>query len=107
MRGWCLPSPGAGFAQLGGERRLIGIAASLTGLWIGLRASALLLRDALLARAVATVVWIVFALNLLRLLAPTETTLDDLAINIGTLRLSMLLVLKEIFIVAILLWIAH
>jgi small-conductance mechanosensitive channel len=96
-----------GIAQLGGERRLIGIATSLTGLWIVLRASALLLRDALLARAVATVAWVVFALNLLGLLAPTETTLDDLAITIGTLRLSVLLVLKAIFIVAILLWIAH
>ena len=96
-----------GIAGLGGERRLVGIAASLTGLWIVLRASALLLRDALLARAVATVAWVVFALNLLGLLAPTETTLDDLAITIGTLRLSVLLVLKGIFIVAILLWIAH
>lgn len=38
-------------AQLGGDYRLIGIAASLTGLWIVIRASALLLRDPLLARA--------------------------------------------------------
>src|SRR6266446_9370883 len=37
-----------GMAQLGGEPRLIGIAASLTGLWIVLRASSLLLRDVLL-----------------------------------------------------------
>ena len=96
-----------GIAELGGERRLVGIAASLTGLWIVLRASALLLRDALLARAVATVAWVVFALNILGLLAPTETALDDLAVTIGTLRLSVFLVLKGIFIVAILLWIAH
>ena len=96
-----------GITQLGGEHRLIGIAASLTGLWIVLRATALLLRDVLLARAVATVAWVVFALNLLGLLAPTETTLDDLAINIGTLRLSVLLAVKAMFIVAILLWIAH
>ena len=40
-------------AQLGGQYRLIGIAASLTGLWIVIRASALLLRDPLLAKAVA------------------------------------------------------
>ena len=96
-----------GIAELGGERRLVGIAASLTGLWIVLRASALLLRDALLARAVATVAWVVFALNILGLLAPTETALDDLAVTIGTLRLSVFLVLKGVVIVAILLWIAH
>ena len=39
-------------AQLGSDYRLIGIAASLTGLWIVIRSSALLLRDPLLARAV-------------------------------------------------------
>jgi len=98
---------GRGIAQLGAEHRLIGIAASLTGLWIVLRASALLLRDVLLARAVATIAWVVFALDILGLLAPTQAALDNLAITIGTLRLSVLLVLKAVFIVAILLWIAH
>src|SRR6202007_3048363 len=78
-----------------------------TGLWIVLRASALLLRDALLARAVATVAWMVFALDILGLLAPTQAALDNVAITIGNLRLSVLLVLKGAFIVAILLWIAH
>jgi small-conductance mechanosensitive channel len=96
-----------GLSELGGEARLVGIAASLTGLWLVLRASALLLRDALLARAVATVAWVVFALDILGLLAPTQAALDNLAITIGTLRLSVLLVLKALFIVAILLWIAH
>jgi small-conductance mechanosensitive channel len=96
-----------GIAQLGAEHRLIGIAASLTGLWIVLRASALLLRDVLLARAVATIAWVVFALDILGLLAPTQAALDNLAITIGTLRLSVLLVLKAAVIVAILLWIAH
>jgi small-conductance mechanosensitive channel len=96
-----------GIAQLGGERRLVGIAASLTGLWIVLRASALLLRDALLARAVATIAWVVFSLDVVGLLAPTEETLDNLAITIGTLRLSVFLLLKAVLIVAILLWVAH
>ena len=102
-----LASVGRGIAQLGAEHRLIGIAASLTGLWIVLRASALMLRDALLARAVATIAWVVFALDILGLLAATQAALDNLAITIGTLRLSVLLVLKAVFIVAILLWIAQ
>jgi small-conductance mechanosensitive channel len=96
-----------GITELGGERRLIGIAASLTGLWIVLRASALLLRDVVIARAVATAAWVVFALDILGLLAPTEAALDNLAVTVGALRLSLLLVLKALFIVAILLWIAH
>jgi small-conductance mechanosensitive channel len=94
-------------AQLGGQYRLIGIAASLTGLWIVIRASALLLRDLLLARAVATIAWVVAALDIIGLLSPTETALSNLAITIGTLRLSVLLVIKAVVILAILLWIAR
>lgn len=86
--------------------RLIGVAASLTALWIVLRASARLMRDAFLARAVATVAWIVAALEILGLLAPTAAALDGLAITIGTLRLSVLLVIKAGLMIAILLWAA-
>ena len=93
-------------AQLGGEYRLIGIAASLTGLWIVIRASALLLRDPLLARAVAAIAWIIAALDIMGLLPATTAALDDLAITIGTLRISVLLVIKAVLVVAILLWIA-
>jgi len=96
-----------GIAQLGGEHRLIGIAATLTGLWIAIRASALLLRDPLLARLVATIAWVVAALDIMGLLSLTAAALDDLAITIGTLRLSVLLVIKAAFVIAILLWIAR
>jgi small-conductance mechanosensitive channel len=95
-----------GIAQLHGPYRLIDIAASLTGLWIVIRASALLLRNPLLARAVATLAWIVAALDITGLLAPAEAGLDSLAITIGALRISLLLVLKAVLMVAVLLWIA-
>ena len=72
-----------------------------------IRASALLLRDPSLARAVATIAWSVAALDITGLLSPTETALSNLAITIGTLRLSVLLVIKAVFILAILLWIAR
>ncbi len=93
-------------AQLGGEYRLIGIAASLTGLWIVIRASALLVRDPLLARGVAAVAWVVAALDIMGLLPATAAALDSMALSVGTLRLSVLLVIKAVFIVAVLLWIA-
>jgi len=93
-------------AQFGGEYRLIGVAASLTGLWIVIRASALLVRDPLLARAVAAAAWVIAALDITGLLAPTAAALDNLAITVGTLRLSALLVIKAVFILAILLWMA-
>jgi small-conductance mechanosensitive channel len=93
-------------ARLGGDVRLIGIAASLTALWIVLRVSARLMRDAFLARVVATVAWIVAALDILGLLAPTAAALNGLAITVGTLRLSVLLVIKAGLMMAILLWAA-
>jgi small-conductance mechanosensitive channel len=93
-------------ARLGGDVRLIGIAASLTALWIVLRASARLMRDAFLARVVATFAWIVAALDILGLLAPTAAALDGVAITLGTLRLSLLLVIKAALVMAVLLWAA-
>jgi small-conductance mechanosensitive channel len=93
-------------AQLGGDYRLIGIAASLTGLWIVIRASALLVRDPLLARAVAAIAWIIAALDIMGLLPASAAALDNLAITIGTLRISVLLVAKAVLVVAILLWAA-
>ena len=55
----------------GVELRLVGIAATLTALWIVLRASTLLFQDALLARIVAAAAWIVAALDILGLLGAT------------------------------------
>ena len=93
-------------AQLGGDYRLIGIGASLTGLWIVIRASALLLRDPALARAVAAIAWLIAALDIIGLLPATTAALDNLALTVGTLRISVLLVIKAVLVVAILLWIA-
>lgn len=92
--------------RLGADVRLIGVAASLTALWIVLRASARLMRDAFLARVVATVAWIVAALDILGLLGPTAAALNSLAITVGALRLSVLLVIKAGLMIAILLWAA-
>ncbi|HUC09945.1 MAG TPA: mechanosensitive ion channel domain-containing protein [Stellaceae bacterium] len=97
---------GRAFEHLGYDYRLIGIAASLTGLWIVIQASSLLLRDPVLARGVAAVAWIVAALDITGLLLPTEAALDSLALTFGTVRISVLLVLKAVLIVAILIWIA-
>lgn len=94
---------GAGF---GHNWRLVQIAADIAALWLVLRISTLVLRDALMGRVIATIAWAIFALDLLGLLRPTETALDALAVTIGTLRLSILLVVKAAIVVAILLWAA-
>src|SRR4051812_1406713 len=88
------------------ELRLVGVAATLTALWIVLRASTLLFQDALLARIVAAAAWIVAALHILGLLGATLDILDKAALTIGTVRLSLLLVAKGALLIAILLWAA-
>ena len=88
------------------ELRLVGVAATLSALWIVLRASTLLFQDALLARIVAAAAWIVAALHILGLLGATLDILDRAALTIGTVRLSLLLVAKAALLIAILLWAA-
>ncbi|HEX3953388.1 MAG TPA: mechanosensitive ion channel domain-containing protein [Stellaceae bacterium] len=88
------------------DLRLVGIAATLSALWIVLRLSALLFRDALLARFITMTAWIVAALDITGLLAPTTAALDSAALTIGTVRLSLLILVKAVLLIAILLWAA-
>lgn len=83
---------------------LVGIAATLTALWIVLRATTLLFHDALLARLVATTAWVIAALDITGLLAPTAAALDSVALTVGAVRLSLLLVVKALLLIAVLLW---
>jgi small-conductance mechanosensitive channel len=92
--------------QWDGGWPLFGIVADLIALWLVLRISTELLRDALVARLITTVACLVVALDLLGLLSPTENALDSMAMTIGTLRLSLLLVAKAAIVVALLLWAA-
>ena len=69
--------------RFGIEWPLVGIAASLTALWIVLRASTLLFSDLLLARTIATIAWFLIALDLLGLLGPAAAALDSAAITFG------------------------
>ncbi|HTT78520.1 MAG TPA: mechanosensitive ion channel domain-containing protein [Stellaceae bacterium] len=102
---WLLLVIAEGAASGFGMRlRLVGIAATLTALWIVLRGSSLLFRDALLARLVAVAAWIIAALEITGLLGPATTALNDAALTIGSVRLSLLLAIKAVLLIAILLW---
>lgn len=92
--------------RLGLDLKLVGIAATLTALWIVLRGSTLLFRDAMMARLVAVAAWVIAALDITGLLAPTAAALDSAALTIGTMRLSLLLLVKAVLIIGFLLWIA-
>ena len=91
-------------ARFGLDLRLVAAAATLTALWIVLRASTLLFRDALMARAVAVAAWILAALDITGLMAPTTAALDSAAVTVGAVRLSLLLLIKAVLIIAALLW---
>jgi small-conductance mechanosensitive channel len=92
--------------RFGLDLKLVGIAATLTALWIVLRGSTLLFHDAMMARLVAVAAWVVAALDITGLLAPTAAALDSAAITVGTMRLSLLLAVKAVLIIGFLLWIA-
>lgn len=93
-------------AQFGFDFEIVGVAATLTALWVVLRGSTLLLRDAGVARLAAAVAWIIAALDITGLLGPAAAALDSAALTIGTMRLSLLLVAKTVLIVVVLLWAA-
>jgi small-conductance mechanosensitive channel len=86
------------------DLKIVKVAATLTALWIVLRASTLVLRDALLARLVAAAAWIVAALDITGLMAPTVAALDSVAVTVGSVRLTLLLVLKAALLIAVLMW---
>ncbi len=86
--------------------RLMKTVASLLTAWVVIRLTASLVRDPLWSRFVAIVVWVIAALSILNLLAPTMVTLDSVAIGLGGLRISALTVMEAVLSLALLLWIA-
>jgi small-conductance mechanosensitive channel len=82
------------------------IALSLLVAWMVIRLAADLVPYAALARLIAVVAWILAALNIVHLLGPTLTLLDQAAVVIAGLRISILTVFKGIVSLAVLLWAA-
>src|SRR5579862_8999910 len=91
---------------LGYSTTLLHIVASLLIAWIVIRATSVLVRDAALSFAIAMVVWLIAAIDILGLGQATTTALDRLALTIGTLRLSLLTLIEAILLLSLLLWAA-
>ncbi len=89
------------------QANLLRLVESLALAWVIIRLSSGLVRSPQLARAVAAVAWVLAALNLAGLLGPTATLLGTMAITVGTLRLSVLLVLKAGALLVALVWLAN
>lgn len=85
---------------------LIGIATSLAVAWVVIHLITGLIRNRFVFRVVALSTWTIAALSILGLLAPLSEVLDSVAIDLGGLRLSPLLVLKTLVLLLLALWAA-
>jgi small-conductance mechanosensitive channel len=85
---------------------LIDIAARLITAWLIIRLTAAFLRDSNWARLLSVTAWLIAALHILNLLIPIISLLDQLAIDLGGVRISMLLLIKGVIVFAVLLKLA-
>lgn len=93
-------------ARAGGDGSFINFVVSLLSAWVVIRLASTWLKNTAWANTLSIVAWGVAALNIVGLLNPTIELLDSLAITLGTLRVSALIVLKGILVLAVFLWLA-
>jgi small-conductance mechanosensitive channel len=85
---------------------LLGVAAKLATAWVVIDVVAGFIRNRLAFRLLAVFAWTIATLSILGLLGPTADALDSVALVIGGLRISPLLVLKTIVLLIIAVWAA-
>jgi small-conductance mechanosensitive channel len=85
---------------------LIDTAARLLTAWFIIRTTTGMLRDFNWARLLSIIAWLVAALHILKLLVPAIELLDQLAIDLGGLRISLLLLIKGVVVFTVLLKLA-
>jgi len=86
---------------------LVNVALSLAYVWFLIRLIASTVRSTFIVRLVALLAWIAVALHLVGLFDTSVELLDSVAISVGQVRISPLLVIKSALILAALLWIAN
>jgi small-conductance mechanosensitive channel len=85
---------------------VLAIAASLATAWLVIRLMAGIVRDQLLVRVIAVVAFLLAALSILGLLDTVTAALDSVALKIGGLRLTPLLILEVAVLLSFAIWIA-
>ncbi|MBB4479429.1 mechanosensitive ion channel family protein [Rhizobium etli] len=88
------------------QRWLVATALTLTAAWFIISVLTKIIHNPTLSRTVAIVSWSYVALYALRLDGPVLSALDGLAVNLGAVRLSLLLVLKAVVLAVALIWVA-
>ena len=89
------------------QDHLLRLVESLALAWVIIRLGTGLVRNPRLSRVIAAVAWTIAALNLAGLIGPTADVLGAMAVTVGTLRISMLLLLKGVALLVVLLWLAN
>jgi small-conductance mechanosensitive channel len=92
--------------KFGWPHDLIRMVINLLAAWIAVRVASMAVRDPVWSQVITVVAYTAAALNILHLLDPALAILDHLAVNLGTLHLSLLIVLKAMLSLAVLLWAA-
>jgi small-conductance mechanosensitive channel len=82
------------------------IGLDLLAAWLVIRLAVEMVPNPVLARLIAVLAWSVAALNITHLLGFTLQLLDDAAITVGGLRISLLTVTKGVLSLTVLLWAA-
>jgi small-conductance mechanosensitive channel len=85
---------------------LIDTAARLLTAWLIIRLVTAMLKDSKWARLLSVAAWFIAALHILNLLIPVIHLLDRLAIDLGGVRISMLLLIKGVIVFTVLLKLA-
>lgn len=85
---------------------ILNVTAILLTAWAVIRLSSSLIKSSFWSHTLALSIWVVTALSLLGWLLPAIEILDNAAIKIGGVRLSLLLILKSVIIFGLLLWLA-
>lgn len=91
---------------MGWPDKLLDITVSLLMAWVIIRIASQLIRDPVWANLFACAAWIVAALSIVDLLAPTIASLDSASVKVGEVKISALTVIKGVVTLIVLLWLA-
>jgi small-conductance mechanosensitive channel len=83
---------------------LLRVAIGLTTAWVMINILASVIHNQFVNRIVAVSAWTIAALSILQLLEPVTSSLDSMAIVVGGLRITPLLVVKTTALLAVALW---
>lgn len=94
-------------AAAGGPRsQIVAIVFDLALAYLVIAVASRIVRNRLLSRVITFVAWGLAALSILNLIGPVAEVLDQTALTVGQSRISALLVIKTIVVLAVTLWLA-